>query len=708
MEKRYDISIIIPVFNVEKYCDSCLESVCKQTKKNIEIVCIDDGSSDGSPEILDEYARIYENIVIVRNGQNYGSLYARKSGVFKARGSYIMFLDGDDFLEKEACEIAYSEIESNNADILQFGMNLINRGSAPKHEIDSFIHFVTPCFERLENDLILKECFENERYNYNLVDKIYRADICKKAFSYLDDEKYCMAEDALAYFLVAYFAKSYMGIPNVLYNYNFGIGISKPGKLDLEMLDKRCSSAESIKAIERFLHQQETFEQYKKVYEKIERRMLLDCFDAWYYRLPSDLRREGYVIYEKHWGKDKLIQGLLYDIENKQFDLDYKSRLIEEKNRRLDHITHSISYKVGYSITYLPRRIRRVIKRMIHTKKNEKQKVEDKIKRFLEIYVPTEACNLKCNYCYVRQRGDVTNLIHVIGHTPKEVRKALSVKRLGGVCLLNFCAGGETLLGDDILPIIKELLLEGHYIQIVTNGTLKERFRELIQWDAEILQRLFIKFSFHFLELKNRDLMDDYFGNVRMVRDKGVSISVELMPCDELVPYIDEIKSVCMENLKALPQLTVGRDVEMKLLSRYSMEDYKKIWEQFYSPMFEYKIRMFGKSMKNFCYAGEWLCCLRIDTGDLFQCDFLNKIDNIYENVKKSIHYQAVGYNCPHPHCWNCHAYITMGVFPDVEAPTYAKMRNRECVDGTTWLSESVYEFFSKRFQDNETNVRYK
>ena len=86
------------------------------------------------------------------------------------------------------------------------------------------------------------------------------------------------------------------------------------------------------------------------------------------------------------------------------------------------------------------------------------------IKKFIDIYVPTETCNLQCHYCYIALLNKFSQKIHPIGHTAKEIRKALSRKRLGGICMINICAGGETLLSEEILPIVKQLLEEGHYV----------------------------------------------------------------------------------------------------------------------------------------------------------------------------------------------------------------------------------------------------
>lgn len=332
----------------------------------------------------------------------------------------------------------------------------------------------------------------------------------------------------------------------------------------------------------------------------------------------------------------------------------------------------------------------------------------DRMKRFFDVYVPTETCNLTCSYCYVNQQENISKRINKIDHTPLEIRKALSKKRLGGVCFFNFCGGGETLLGEDILPVIYEVLLEGHYVQIVTNGTISKRFNEICHWRRDLLERIFWKFSFHFIELRKRNLLETYFNNINKVSELGCSFTVELMPHDNLMPHIQEIKDLCLKYVGALPHLTVGRDEssrELKLLSKYTTQEYHKIWGQFKSDMFDLKMKLFGKEQHDFCYAGEWSCSLRLDTGDLFQCNGVKYLDNIYVNPDKPIHFLPVGHKCPHAHCYNCHAYMALGVFPDRNFPVYAKMRDRITISGKHWLQPKIYNFFSQILSEN--NIVY-
>lgn len=113
------VSIIIPIYNIEKYLKECLESVINQTYKNLDIVLVDDGSTDGSATICDEYA-LKDRRVRVIHKENGGLSDARNVGFLVAEGKYIYFLDGDDFIKKNAIETLVNVIELEEADIVFF------------------------------------------------------------------------------------------------------------------------------------------------------------------------------------------------------------------------------------------------------------------------------------------------------------------------------------------------------------------------------------------------------------------------------------------------------------------------------------------------------------------------------------------------------------------------------------------------------------
>lgn len=112
-----DISVVVPIYNVEKYLDKCVNSLLNQTIKNIEIILVDDGTPDNSGKIADEYERKYDNIKVIHQ-KNSGLGPARNTGIENATGQYIGFVDSDDWVEKSMYERLLNKAKENNADIV--------------------------------------------------------------------------------------------------------------------------------------------------------------------------------------------------------------------------------------------------------------------------------------------------------------------------------------------------------------------------------------------------------------------------------------------------------------------------------------------------------------------------------------------------------------------------------------------------------------
>lgn len=119
------ISIIIPVFNAEKNICKCIDSILSQPMKEIEIICVNDGSTDKSPAILEEYAQ-KDSRVHVHHQENMHAGVARNNGLIFARGEYIHFMDADDFLLENAYEAVYEEAKRTNADNVRFRVHTMD------------------------------------------------------------------------------------------------------------------------------------------------------------------------------------------------------------------------------------------------------------------------------------------------------------------------------------------------------------------------------------------------------------------------------------------------------------------------------------------------------------------------------------------------------------------------------------------------------
>lgn len=313
----------------------------------------------------------------------------------------------------------------------------------------------------------------------------------------------------------------------------------------------------------------------------------------------------------------------------------------------------------------------------------------DKIKRLINVVIPITVCNFKCHYCYLAQTNSFDKNIPKLQYDMLTIKNALSKERLGGPCMMNLCAVGETLLAPYLLDLTNAMLDNGHYVTIVTNGSLTNKIKEYCKLDEDKKKRLFFKFSYQFLELKRLNLLDTFFENVKMIRDSGISYTVELTANDKSIPYIDEITQKCIDNCGAIPHIIESRDNNnnFKKLTKLSNKEHMENWNKFDTDLIKFQDSIWGEHRNEFCYAG----------GPIIQ--------NIFEDINEVIHFCSIGNKCPWEHCYAGYVLLTLGVIPNFEAPTYAQLRNRKTVDGKDWLQPEMKRFMESRF--NESNKEY-
>lgn len=330
-----------------------------------------------------------------------------------------------------------------------------------------------------------------------------------------------------------------------------------------------------------------------------------------------------------------------------------------------------------------------------------------KIKRLILGLIPNQVCDLKCEYCYISQ-VNAWEKPQKLSYSPQYIAKCLSKKRLGGTCLINLTGNGETMLQPDLPELVEELLKEGHFVEIVTNGTITKKINEILKMEKKLLSRLFFKISFHYKELKRTGLMTQFFKNVRAIHDAGASFTLELMAYDEIENDIEDIIKICKDNVGAVCHATIGRNDKRKdraLLSSHSKEEFRKIWKPLDSKMTDFKLDVIDVKRKEFCYAGAWSLFVNMYTGETQPCYWQPYNQNIFKNVDKPIMFKPVGCTCSQPYCTNAHAHLTWGLIPELNAPTYKEIRNRDCSNGESWLTDECKKFFSSKL--SESNKEY-
>ena len=192
----YMISVIVPIYNVEKYLRQCIDSIINQTYKDLEIILVDDGSPDGSPEICDEYAQKDSRIKVIHK-ENGGLIAARKTGVNASTGEYVTFVDGDDFISKRMYEFVNEKITEYSPDMVltEFFWSL------EKKDIPSEITLFENYYDReaIENDIIPTMLYSGTFYQFgvypNCWTKIVKRDLLLKNIKDVD-ERVRMGEDA--------------------------------------------------------------------------------------------------------------------------------------------------------------------------------------------------------------------------------------------------------------------------------------------------------------------------------------------------------------------------------------------------------------------------------------------------------------------------------------------------------------------------------
>ena len=200
---KYKVGVIIPVYNVELYLESCLNSVINQTLDGVQIICINDGSKDKSAEILEKY-RNYENVEIM-DIENSGASKARNVGLSKVNADYISFVDSDDTIPNDYLESLYCHAKESNADIIMTGFNFLRNSS-----IQPYTSYASGVYESF-----VDKC--SQILNGAIWDKMFKASLIKEHnLSFVEGR---MWEDNLFILQALYFSNAMKIVNKPRYNY---------------------------------------------------------------------------------------------------------------------------------------------------------------------------------------------------------------------------------------------------------------------------------------------------------------------------------------------------------------------------------------------------------------------------------------------------------------------------------------------------------
>lgn len=229
---RKKVSVVVPVYNVEKYVGKCLESILNQTMQDFEVIVVDDCSPDGSMEVVKSYAEKDPRFKIVTHEVNRGLMQARKSGYSVAEGEYLMFLDSDDYLPADAMEVMHAEALRTSADVVSGELILfypetgkeVRRTSCLKYGSDSISVY---------KSLLLSE------YHHNLCGKLFKTNILQ-SFEYRTLEHFTNGEDGYLFYQIVENVKKVVHLEKPVYYYLQNMQSSSKGRLGSNAIRSIC------------------------------------------------------------------------------------------------------------------------------------------------------------------------------------------------------------------------------------------------------------------------------------------------------------------------------------------------------------------------------------------------------------------------------------------------------------------------------------
>lgn len=313
MEETIKISVLIPAYNVERYIDQCLESVMNQTLRDIEIIITDDGSTDATFSHIEAAAARDTRIRVIRHDENRSSFQSRKDAVLASRGEYIMFVDADDYIELNACELVYAKAAKTQTDILLYGAVVENCGNLPKRTIDSMQNTLDRYLTETIEEPFVTACYDKRQMSFTLWQKACRSTIAKSAFGRMEDGNISAAEDSYASFALLMESRRLEKTPERLYHYCYGRGACGKNELSLENFNYHCGQARIwdrldryVSAMERILpgERAEQIEAAREAAEIEKRRSKRRLINRWLNRVRPEDRPAAFLVLEAAFQMD--------------------------------------------------------------------------------------------------------------------------------------------------------------------------------------------------------------------------------------------------------------------------------------------------------------------------------------------------------------------------------------------------------------------
>lgn len=351
------VSVVVPVYNVEKYLERCVDSLLRQTYQNLEIILVDDGSTDGSLKIMEKYAKEDDRIHLVQHEKNRGLFQARITGSEAAHGKYIAFVDSDDYVSLDYYRLLVRQAQNTGADIV-IGQTVFEKADHSK--IIKNLHNACFNFNTLNGTAVKKAFFgqQGQCYSWHTVwNKLYKKELwdqCAPFYKHVTSHV-IMTEDIAFSSVLFYFAEVVSTIHSEAIFYCENEGASTDSRrITFKKFKKNISDITCVfNFVESFLNEQKAedwlkkdFHEFRKYYARMWRELGLTSFKKQEKDRAAELLSDFLSDYEKTTEKD--------DHFFERFETNWDGRLEDIKENILKSKADYVSFDIFDTVVLRP------------------------------------------------------------------------------------------------------------------------------------------------------------------------------------------------------------------------------------------------------------------------------------------------------------------------------------------------------------------
>ncbi len=335
-----DISVIVPVHNNGTFLQACLQSLHEQTHKAAEFIVIDDGSSDNSGSICDEFSTMDERFVVIHQKPS-GTLVTRKRAFGLATGKWCICLDGDDCLPfNRVLEIEVELANYYNVDILRFDMECI--GEQNPEKVRGYLNFRKEWTGLIHSPyLILDAIYNKAQIGWGMADKIYRTAIVHKTLPFVEESFLICGTDCYQLFLICYFSSTFKSInTEPLYSYRLGSGITT-SEITLGKFKEQAKILFIPNYLRDFLTNEQQLSKYRAILSTLTRRLIDSTIARFDLISCPDSRRAFDLLFLNSSLSSQVTEQLIRRYRTTQVELAKKiigSRILERRPKKIKRV----------------------------------------------------------------------------------------------------------------------------------------------------------------------------------------------------------------------------------------------------------------------------------------------------------------------------------------------------------------------------------